>query len=70
VTALEELLQDTTAGDPITGLKWTHRSLRDLSKALRRRGINLAENTIARLMRKRDFRLRTNRKRLAGTHNP
>ncbi|MBV8230029.1 MAG: ISAzo13 family transposase [Planctomycetaceae bacterium] len=70
MTALEELLEDATAGDPITGLKWTHRSLRSLSNALRRRGIKLAGNTIARLMRQRDFSLRTNRKRLAGTHDP
>ena len=70
MTALEGLLEDATAGDPITGLKWTHRSLRKLSKALRRRGIKLAANTIARLLRDRDFALRTNRKRLAGTHDP
>ena len=70
MTALEGLLEDATAGDPITGLKWTHRSLHRLSKALRRRGIKLAENTIARLLRQRDFSLRTNRKRLAGTHDP
>jgi len=70
VTALEKLLEDATAGDPITGLKWTHRSLRTLSKALRRQGIRLAENTIARLLRQRDFALRTNRKRLAGTQDP
>jgi hypothetical protein len=41
VTALEDLLEDVTAGDPITGLKWTHRSLDRLSGALRRRGIRL-----------------------------
>ena len=70
MTALEGLLEDATAGDPITGLKWTHRSLHSLSKALRRRGIKLAENTIARLLRQRDFSLRTNRKRLAATHDP
>ena len=67
---LEELLEDATAGDPITGLKWTHRSLRTLSQALRRRGIRLTEKTIARLLRQRDFSLRTNRKRLAGTDDP
>ena len=70
MTALEELLEEVTAGDPITGLKWTHRSLRSLSKVLRRRGIKLAANTIARLLRDRDFALWTNRKRLAGTHDP
>lgn len=68
--ALEELLEDVTAGDPITGLKWTHRSLRTLREALRRRGIKLAANTIARLLRQQNFSLRTNRKRLAGTHDP
>jgi hypothetical protein len=70
VTALEALLEDSTAGDPITGLKWTHRSLDKLSKALRRRGFKLGKTAIARLMRDRDFSLRTNRKRLAGTHDP
>jgi len=63
---LEELLQDATAGDPISGLKWTHRSLRKIQKALRRRGVRLSPPTIARLLRRRHFSLRTNRKRVAG----
>jgi hypothetical protein len=63
---LEELLQDATAGDPMSGLKWTHRSLRRLRKALRRRGLPLALTTIARLLRQLKFSLRTNRKRVAG----
>lgn len=67
---MEELLRDTTAGDPISGLKWTHRSLRKLSKALRQRGIRLTPPTIARLMRQLGFSLRTNRKRQAGIHDP
>jgi hypothetical protein len=67
---LEELLQDETAGDPISGLKWTHRSLRKIQRALRRRGIKLAPATIARLLRQLKFSLRTNRKRLAGVEDP
>jgi Rhodopirellula transposase DDE domain len=67
VSALEDLLQDATAGDPITGLKWTHKSTRDLSEALRRRGFRASPNTVARLLREHDYSLRTNRKRLAGT---
>jgi hypothetical protein len=63
---LEELLQDATAGDPVSGLKWTQRSLRKIQKALRRHGIKLALATIARLLRRRHFTLRTNRKRVAG----
>jgi hypothetical protein len=60
------VLQEATAGDPISGLKWTHRSLRKIQKALRRRGIRLTPPTIARLLRRLGFSLRTNRKRVAG----
>jgi len=63
---LEELLRDATAGDPVSGLKWTHCSLRKLQKALRRQRIKLALATIARLLRRCHFSLRTNRKRVAG----
>src|SRR6266849_2710026 len=63
---LEELLQDATAGDPVSGLKWTNRSLRRIQKALRRRKLKLTPPTIARLLRQLHFALRTNRKRLAG----
>jgi len=66
VRALEQLLQDATAGDPITGLKWTHRSLRKLCKALRRQGLKLSPHTVARLLRQRHFSLRTCRKQKAG----
>ena len=67
---MEELPQDATAGDPISGLKWTHRSLRKIQRALRRRRVRLAPTTIARLLRRLRFSLRTNRKRLAGIQDP
>jgi Rhodopirellula transposase DDE domain len=66
---LQELLQDATAGDPITGMKWTHRSLRKLCKALRRRGVRLSPTTLARLLRRLRFSLRTCRKQKAGIRN-
>lgn len=59
-------MQDATAGDPITGLKWTHHSLRKLCKALRRRGVILSPHTLARLLRRLQFSLRTCRKKKAG----
>jgi hypothetical protein len=67
---LEELLADTVAGDPVSGLKWTHRSLRKLQKALGRRRIRLARGTIARLLRDLGFSLKTCRKQQAGTQDP
>ena len=69
MTALEELLADSTAGDPVSGLKWTHRSLIKLQGALQRRGFKASPSTIARLMHDRDFSLRTCRKNKAGTRH-
>jgi Rhodopirellula transposase DDE domain len=63
------LLADATAGDPVSGMKWTHRSLRSLAKGLRRRGIKVGRSTIARLLRDLHFSLRTCRKQKAGTRN-
>lgn len=68
--ALETLLQDATAGDPIDGLRWTHKTLRTLAAALQRRGFRVGRTTVARLLRQQRYSLRTNRKRLAGTHDP
>jgi hypothetical protein len=68
--ALEELLRDATAGDPMTGLRWTHKSIRKLSAALRRRGLSVGHAAVARLLRGLRFSLRTNRKLRAGTRDP
>ena len=68
--ALDRLLHDATAGDPITGLLWTHRSMRKLAKALRSPGHQVSPNTIARLLHDAGFSLRTNRKQLAEVTDP
>ena len=54
----------------MTGLKWTHKSIRKLSAALGRRGGPTGQATVARLLRDQQFSLRTNRKSLAGTSDP
>jgi hypothetical protein len=70
LAVLENLLRDATAGDPLTGLRWTHRSIRQLSKALGRRGLRVGHGAVARLLRQQRFSLRTCRKLKAGTHDP
>ena len=63
------MVQDAPAGDPISGLRWTHKSLRKLSRALGRR-YQLSAPTISRLLRQAGYSLRVNRKRLAGRQSP
>jgi DDE family transposase len=70
LTALEDLLQDATAGDPISGLKWSRKTLEKLSSQLRTEGVIIGRSTIARLLRERDYSLKSNRKSIASTHDP
>ena len=62
-------MRDATAGDPISGLKWSHKALRKLRRVLRRR-YRISSPTISRLLRKDHYSLRVNRKRLAGHQCP
>jgi hypothetical protein len=63
-------MRDTTAGDPISGVKWTHKSLRALARELARRGYAVSAPTISRLLQLRAYSLRVNHKRLAGKQSP
>jgi hypothetical protein len=70
VTTLGELLADATAGDPVTGLKWTRKTAVKLSRELKRRGYRVGPDTVRRLLRDLGYRLRANRKRLTKEHDP
>ncbi len=62
-------MEDATAGDPITGLKWSHKSLRKIRKELPRR-YRVSPTTLSRLLQKRSYSLRANRKRCEGKQVP
>lgn len=52
------------------GLRWTHKTTRNLAAALRRRGVRVGHVTVSRLLREQKYSLRTNRKSLAKTKDP
>jgi hypothetical protein len=70
IPTLQEVVGDDTAGDPITGLRWTHKTTRNLAEQLNRIGFRVSHTTVARLLRLDGYSLRTNRKRLARTDKP
>jgi hypothetical protein len=70
VSVLDELVEDATAGHPVTGLKWTRKTSRKLSRALKRRGYLVGPDTVRRLLRQRKSVLRANRKRLNKKRDP
>ena len=55
-----------TAGDPVSGLKWTHRTTVKLAHELRGLGIHVCPQTVARLLKAMGYSLRVNHKKLAG----
>ena len=59
-----------TAGDPVSGLKWTHRTTDKLADELRGLGIDVCPQTVARLLKAMGYSLRVNHKKLAGASHP
>src|SRR5215831_8331383 len=57
IPALEKLLADEIAGDPMTEQKWIRSSLHVLSKKLAGEGHRASPRTVARLLRDMDFSL-------------
>jgi hypothetical protein len=70
IAAIKKLMEHHTAGDPLSGLKWTHKTTLKISRELRRLDIVASPKTVARLLKELDFSLRVNHKKLAGTSNP
>ena len=62
------LLEDTTAGDPSPGLKWTRKTLQELTDQLRKK-FEVGHTVVARLLQQLGYALRGNRKRLSPRHD-
>lgn len=68
--ALQALVLPETAGDPMSEQKWVRSSLQHLSDQLKSIGHLACPKTIGRLLKKLDYSLKANVKRLAGTQHP
>lgn len=64
-------MRHETAGDPITGVKWTRRTTAKLAAELARCDIRVSANTVGRLLKGLGFRLRVNQKQIkSGNRKP
>ena len=70
IARIEALMTHETAGDPVSGLKWTRRTTAKLADELRGLGIHVCPQTVARLLKAMGYSLRVNHKKLAGASNP
>jgi hypothetical protein len=63
-------MEHDTAGDPVTGIKWTRRTTEKIAAELRAGGIDVCANTVAKLLRELGYRLRVNHKKLTRRSDP
>ena len=66
----EELLESTTRGDPEAPLRWTCKSVRNLSAELKQRGHSVSHQVVADLLHELGYSLQANRKTKEGTSHP
>ena len=63
-------MEHETAGDPISGLKWTRKTTEKVAIELRGLGIKVCPNTVGRLLKDLDYSLRVNHKELSSGSGP
>lgn len=64
------MLEHDTAGDPITGLKWTRKTPEKIAQLLRQIDIPVSANTVGRLLHDMNYSLRVNHKHIATASSP
>ncbi len=67
---LEALIEPGTRGDPLSPLRWTCKSTRQLAGALRAQGHGVSHQTVARLLQQLEYSLQAPRKTLEGSGHP
>lgn len=55
-------MEHETAGDPVTGCKWTRKTTKKIARELKRAGITVSSKTVGRLLKEMNFSLRMNLK--------
>jgi hypothetical protein len=71
LAALDALVEPETRGDPMTRLRWTTKSTRNLAGELARQGHRVSHNSVARLLAgPLEYSLQANAKTVEGKQNP
>ena len=70
LAALDALVEPTARGDPMSPLRWTHKSTRKLAAELTKQGHPLSHEKVAQLLLDLDYRLQGTRKTKEGSAHP
>ena len=67
VNRIEDIVEETTRGDPESPLRWTCKSVRNAEKSLMKIGYSVSYRTVARILNDQEYSLQANRKTSEGT---
>jgi transposase len=70
VEAINEILEESTAGNPMSLLKWTSKTCRSISDELKKRMFDISHMTVCRLLHEQGYTLQSNRKEKEGSSHP
>jgi len=67
---LRELVDPSTRGDPMSPLRWTCKSTRQLAAALQKKGHTVGHSVVAEMLKHLGYSLQANRKTVEGSQHP
>jgi transposase len=67
---LESLVEPLSRGDPQSPLRWTCKSIRNLTEELRKKGYSISFRTVCDLLAELNYSLQSNRKIKEGKNHP
>jgi hypothetical protein len=70
LSELDDLVEPTARGDPMSPLRWTAKSTENLARALVALGYRISADTVGRLLKGMDYSLQAPAKQLEGAQHP
>lgn len=67
---IEDLIEPDTRGDPESPLRWTLKSVRNISDFLQSKGYDISHQTVASILHSLEYSLQGNRKTKEGNNHP
>jgi transposase len=67
---IEDIIEPDTRGNPESPLRWTCKSVRNISDFLDGRGYSVSRQSVARILREMEYSLQGNRKTIEGKDHP
>ena len=67
---LTGIVEETTAGDPMSAVRWTNKSTQAIAAELTQRGHPVSDKTVARMLEEMGYSLQLNRQEKEGPQHP